>query len=42
MLKKSELLCREMLDDRYHRLDPLFEKDIPMDDPLQVIYYRYY
>jgi hypothetical protein len=36
MLKKSELLCRELLDTRYHRMDPVLEKEIPMDDPLQV------
>jgi hypothetical protein len=36
MLKKSELLCRELLDDRYLRIDPVLEKEIPMDDPLQV------
>jgi hypothetical protein len=36
MLKKSELLCRELLGTRYHRMDPLLEKEIPMDDPLQI------
>lgn len=36
MLKKSELLCRELLGERYHRMDPVLDREIPMDDPLQV------
>jgi len=36
MLQKSEMICREILGARYHRLDPLLDKEIPMDDPLQI------
>ena len=33
MVQKSESICSELLDDRYHRLNPLLEKELPMDDP---------
>lgn len=33
MVQKSESICTELLDDRYHRLNPHLEKELPMDDP---------
>eukprot|EP01114_Cavostelium_apophysatum_P019533 TRINITY_DN6322_c0_g1_i1.p1 TRINITY_DN6322_c0_g1~~TRINITY_DN6322_c0_g1_i1.p1 ORF type:complete len:652 (-),score=98.30 TRINITY_DN6322_c0_g1_i1:24-1979(-) len=36
MLMKTEMLCRNILGDRYHRLDPTFDKEISMDDPMQI------
>lgn len=33
MVQKSESICSELLEDRYHRLNPQLEKELPMDDP---------
>lgn len=36
MIGKSEMLCREMLDTNYHRLDPTLPSEIPMDNPMLI------
>jgi len=36
MLQKSQTICSEILGKRYHRLDPVLDKEIPMDDPKQI------
>jgi len=38
MLSKSAMICSEILGSSYHRLDPLLEKEIAMDDPLMIPY----
>lgn len=37
MLGKSELICKEILGDKYMRIDPILEKEIPM-----VFFYKIY
>ena len=36
MIGKSEMLCREILDTNYHRLDPTLQAEIPMDNPMLI------
>lgn len=33
MVQKSEAICSELLGERYHRLNTLLEKELPMDEP---------
>jgi hypothetical protein len=33
MVEKSELICEELLDTCYHRVNPLLKEEITMDDP---------
>lgn len=33
MVLKSEIHCKELLDDKYHRCDSPLQDEIPMDDP---------
>jgi hypothetical protein len=36
ILDKSQMMCEEILGKQYHRLDPVFSEEIPMDDPQQI------
>jgi hypothetical protein len=36
MLLTTQLVCREMLGERYCKTEPIFETEISMDDPQQV------
>jgi len=36
MIQNSEMMCNTLLGDRYHRLNPILDKDIGMDDPAQI------
>jgi len=33
MVRKSELICAQILEDRFHKLNPFLDKEVPFDDP---------
>ncbi len=35
-MQKSEEMCRELLGERYHRLNPYLDRDLPMDSVASV------
>jgi hypothetical protein len=36
MIVKSQILCEELLGERYYKVDPVLQEEIPMDDPAQI------